>query len=57
MTNAILVGLLPIAVVVVASLVIGAYGVRLARNTSDFLLAARTVRPYANAGAISGEYL
>jgi Na+(H+)/acetate symporter ActP len=57
MTNAILLGLLPIAFVVVASLVIGAYGVRLARNTSDFLLAARTVRPTVNAGATSGEYL
>ena len=37
--------------------VIGAYGVRFARTTSDFLVASRSVRPGWNAAAISGEYL
>ncbi len=41
----------------VASAVIGAYGVRARRSTSDFLVASRTVNPAANAAAISGEYL
>ncbi|RJO69168.1 cation acetate symporter [Nocardia panacis] len=36
---------------------IGAYGVRLARTTSDFLVASRSVGPRWNAAAISGEYL
>ena len=36
---------------------IGSLGVRVARSTSDFLVASRTVGPVANAGAISGEYL
>jgi cation/acetate symporter len=36
---------------------IGAYGHRLARTTSDFLVASRTVSPTWNAAAISGEYL
>ncbi|WP_084161728.1 cation acetate symporter [Nocardia sp. BMG51109] len=36
---------------------IGIYGVRLARTTSDFLVASRSVGPRWNAAAISGEYL
>ena len=47
-------GLLAAAVATVA---IGAYGVRLARTTSDFLVASRTVGVRSNAAAISGEYL
>ncbi|OJY47431.1 MAG: cation acetate symporter [Pseudonocardia sp. 73-21] len=43
--------------VAVASAVIGSIGVRVARSTSDFLVASRTVGPTANASAISGEYL
>ncbi|QNG55449.1 cation acetate symporter [Pseudonocardia petroleophila] len=43
--------------VAVVTAVIGALGVRVARSTSDFLVASRTVGPTANAGAISGEYL
>jgi Na+(H+)/acetate symporter ActP len=39
------------------SAVIGSIGVRVARSTSDFLVASRTVGPVANASAISGEYL
>jgi cation/acetate symporter len=36
---------------------IGAYGLRIARTTSDFLVASREVSPGWNAAAISGEYL
>jgi Na+(H+)/acetate symporter ActP len=43
--------------VALASAVIGSIGVRVARSTSDFLVASRTVGSAANAGAISGEYL
>jgi Na+(H+)/acetate symporter ActP len=53
-------GILAIAamgLIAVLSAVIGAIGVRVARSTSDFLVASRTVGPVANAGAISGEYL
>ena len=49
--------LVAIALVVLATGMIGAYGVRLARTTNDFLVASRTVRPAWNAAAISGEYL
>jgi Na+(H+)/acetate symporter ActP len=41
----------------VATVAIGAYGVRLSRTTSDFLVASRSVGPRWNAAAISGEYL
>ncbi|WP_431237135.1 cation acetate symporter [Mycolicibacterium aichiense] len=41
----------------VATVAVGAYGVRLSRTTSDFLVASRTVGPRWNAAAISGEYL
>lgn len=41
----------------VATVVVGAYGLRVSRTTSDFLVASRTVRPGRNAAAISGEYL
>jgi Na+(H+)/acetate symporter ActP len=46
-----------IVAVTLATLVIGAYGLRLARTTSDFLVASRTVSPNWNAAAIGGEYL
>ncbi|HEX2772241.1 MAG TPA: cation acetate symporter, partial [Micromonosporaceae bacterium] len=46
-----------IVVVTVATAAIGFYGLRLARNTSDFLVASRTVSPTWNAAAIGGEYL
>jgi Na+(H+)/acetate symporter ActP len=52
-----LVALIAIAVVGLVSALIGSYGVRMARSTSDFLVASRTVGPVANASAISGEYL
>ncbi|MCT7657015.1 sodium/solute symporter [Mycobacterium deserti] len=41
----------------VATVAIGAYGVRLSRTTSDFLVASRSIGPRWNAAAISGEYL
>jgi Na+(H+)/acetate symporter ActP len=40
-----------------ATLIVGVFARRYARTTSDFLVAARAVRPAANAAAISGEYL
>jgi Na+(H+)/acetate symporter ActP len=49
--------LFAVVVVVVATIFIGAYGVRWARTTSDVLVASRTVPPMWNASAISGEYL
>ncbi|HZM81651.1 MAG TPA: cation acetate symporter [Candidatus Limnocylindrales bacterium] len=46
-----------IIVVTLATVAIGAYGLRLARTTSDFLVASRSVSPTWNAAAIGGEYL
>jgi cation/acetate symporter len=46
-----------IVLVTLATVAIGAYGLRLARTTSDFLVASRAVSPRWNAAAISGEYL
>lgn len=43
--------------VVLGTVGIGAYGLRFARTTSDFLVASRSVSPAWNAAAISGEYL
>jgi cation/acetate symporter len=48
---------LAIAFVVVATVVVGFFGLRISRTTDDFLVASRTVRPWWNASAISGEYL
>ncbi len=41
----------------VATVAVGAYGLRRSRTTSDFLVASRTVPPHLNAAAVSGEYL
>jgi Na+(H+)/acetate symporter ActP len=49
--------LVAVAVVGLATIAIGGFGVRFSRTTSDFLVAARTVGPRWNAAAISGEYL
>jgi Na+(H+)/acetate symporter ActP len=57
MSTPALVALFAIALVGVVSTIIGSIGVRVARSTSDFLVASRTVGPVANASAISGEYL
>src|SRR3954470_10763713 len=46
-----------VILVTLATVAIGAYGLRLARTTSDFLVASRAVSPRWNAAAISGEYL
>ena len=46
-----------IVAVTLVTVAIGAYGLRLARTTSDFLVASRTVSPTWNAAAIGGEYL
>ncbi|GAA3491024.1 cation acetate symporter [Streptomyces cremeus] len=46
-----------VTVVVLATLLIGALGLRISRTTSDFYVASRTVGPRLNAAAISGEYL
>ncbi|MDH6280932.1 Na+(H+)/acetate symporter ActP [Rhodococcus sp. LBL1] len=48
---------LALIVAAAATVGIGIYGVRLARTTSDFLVASRSVGPGWNAAAISGEYL
>ncbi|MEU4488932.1 cation acetate symporter [Streptomyces purpurascens] len=46
-----------VALVVVATVLVGAFGLRISRTTSDFYVASRTVGPRLNATAISGEYL
>ncbi|MEU9580618.1 cation acetate symporter [Streptomyces chilikensis] len=46
-----------VALVVVATALVGAFGLRVSRTTSDFYVASRTVGPRLNAAAISGEYL
>ena len=57
MTTAAILAIGAMVLIAVLSAVIGSIGVRVARSTSDFLVASRTVGPTANAGAISGEYL
>src|SRR3954451_2199141 len=46
-----------VILVTLATVAIGAYGLRFARTTSAFLVASRAVTPRWNAAAISGEYL
>jgi cation/acetate symporter len=46
-----------LVLVLLLTVAIGAYGLRFARTTSDFLVASRSVSPSWNAAAISGEYL
>ena len=50
-------GVAGLVVVLVATLAIGTYGLRISRTTSDFMVASRTVGPAWNASAIGGEYL
>ncbi|MDN5857570.1 MAG: cation acetate symporter [Pseudonocardia sp.] len=57
MSGAAIAALVATALVALLSAIIGGLGWRFARSTSDFLVASRTVRPAANASAISGEYL
>ncbi|SCG50836.1 sodium/solute symporter [Micromonospora inositola] len=46
-----------IVAVTLVTVGIGFYGLRLARTTSDFLVASRAISPPWNAAAIGGEYL
>ncbi|MGW7197484.1 sodium/solute symporter [Streptomyces chryseus] len=46
-----------VTAVVLATVLIGALGLRISRTTSDFYVASRSVKPGLNAAAISGEYL
>ncbi|HET9072418.1 MAG TPA: hypothetical protein VFN60_10940 [Acidimicrobiales bacterium] len=46
-----------IVTVGVATVFVGARGLRIARTSADFLVATRAVPPLLNASAISGEYL
>ena len=50
-------GVVAIGVVIVATVLIGTFGLRLSRTTSDFYVASRSVSPLWNASAIGGEYL
>ncbi|MQA27234.1 MAG: cation acetate symporter [Micromonosporaceae bacterium] len=50
-------GVAAVVLVAVATVVIGAFGLRVSRTTSDFYVASRTVSPWWNASAIGGEYL
>ncbi|WP_022917209.1 cation acetate symporter [Ruania albidiflava] len=50
-------GLLAVLLVAISTALLGIVGVRAARTTSDFYVASRTVSPWWNASAISGEYL
>jgi Na+(H+)/acetate symporter ActP len=46
-----------ILLVTLVTVAIGFYGLKVARTTSDFLVASRSVSPTWNAAAIGGEYL
>ncbi len=50
-------GLLAIILVCVATVAVGALGLRMSRTTSDFYVAGRVVTAGWNASAIGGEYL
>ena len=49
--------LIAVILVCLTTLVVGGWGLRLSRRTSDFYVAGRTVSPRLNASAIGGEYL
>jgi len=57
MTSGAALAVTAVGLVAVLALAVGAFGLRFSRTTSDFYVASRTVRPAANAAAISGEYL
>jgi cation/acetate symporter len=50
-------GVVAVTAVSVATIAIGAFGLKISRTTSDFYVASRSVGPVANASAIGGEYL
>src|SRR5690348_17883384 len=49
--------ILAVVLVCMATVGVGALGLRLSRTTSDFYVASRAVTPRWNASAIGGEYL
>ncbi|MFM6974616.1 MAG: cation acetate symporter [Agromyces sp.] len=49
--------LIGVLAVLVATLAIGVFGLRISRTTGDFYVASRSVQPWLNASAIGGEYL
>ncbi len=57
MSTEVLPGVIAVVLVSLATLVIGTWGLRISRTTSDFFVASRSVRPRLNASAIGGEYL
>jgi Na+(H+)/acetate symporter ActP len=50
-------GIAGVTAVVLATVLVGALGLRISRTTSDFYVASRSVAPRLNACAVSGEYL
>lgn len=50
-------GIVAVVLVALSTALLGVLGVRAARTTSDFYVASRSVSPWWNASAISGEYL
>jgi len=50
-------GVVAITLVALATIGIGAFGLRISRTTSDFYVASRSVSPALNSSAIGGEYL
>ncbi|MEU1404849.1 cation acetate symporter [Streptomyces sp. NPDC005728] len=50
-------GIAGVSAVVLATVLVGALGLRVSRTTSDFYVASRSVPPRLNAFAVSGEYL
>ena len=50
-------GLAALALVLLATVAVGVFGLRVSRATSDFYVASREVSPLWNASAIGGEYL
>ncbi|MGZ8724387.1 MAG: sodium:solute symporter family transporter, partial [Aeromicrobium sp.] len=50
-------GVFAVTAVAIATIAIGAFGLRFSRTTSDFYVASRSVSPIWNSSAIGGEYL
>src|SRR4051812_49916432 len=50
-------GVVAVAMVITATVLIGTFALRFSRTTSDFYVASRSVSPVWNASAIGGEYL
>ena len=50
-------GIFAVTAVAIATIAIGAFGLRFSRTTSDFYVASRSVSPVWNSSAIGGEYL